>query len=119
MSCAASTARSSVALKYLHTGGSDPLDDRRDPLPAADAERGEAVALLTLAQLVHQRQREARAGCAERMAQRDRAAIHVRALAIEPEVLLHREVLRREGLVDLDEVHVGHLETRPLERLTR
>src|SRR5205085_1786734 len=56
---------------------------------------------------------------AERVPERDRAAVHVRLLAIEAEVFLHREVLRREGLVDLDEIHVLDLEAGALERLAR
>src|SRR2546427_12955737 len=75
-----------------------PLDDRRDSLTAADAERREPVALLTLAELVRERERETRARRAERVPERDRAAVHVRLLAVEPKVLLHREVLGREGL---------------------
>ena len=37
-------------------------------------------------------------------------------VAVEPELLLDREVLRREGLVDLDEVDVAELEAGALER---
>ena len=40
------------------------------------------------------------------MTERDSAAVDVDALAIEPELLLDRQVLRREGLVDLDEIDV-------------
>src|SRR6266480_2113160 len=94
------------------------LQDRRDPLAPTDAERREPVALLSLAQLVGERQGESRTRRAERMAERDRTAVHVRLLAVEAEVLLHREVLRREGLVDLDEIHVLDFEARALERLT-
>src|SRR5438445_255649 len=97
----------------------DALADRRDPLAPADAERRESVALLPLPQFVRERKREPSPRCAEGMPERDRAAVHVRLLAIEAEVLFHREVLRREGLVDLDEVHVLDFQAGELERLAR
>src|SRR5438477_5599721 len=53
------------------------------------------------------------------MAERDRAAVHVGLLAVETEVLLHCQVLRSERFVDLDEIHVLHLEAGTLERLAR
>src|SRR5207244_13618082 len=93
------------------------LEDRRDPLTAADTERREPVLALALAELGDERERETRTGRAERMAKRDRAAVHVRLLAIEAKLLLDGEVLRREGFVDLDEVHVLDLETGALQRL--
>ena len=40
------------------------------------------------------------------MPERDGAAVDVRPLAVEPELLLHRQVLAGERLVDLDQVHV-------------
>src|SRR5207253_9172984 len=96
-----------------------PLDARPHPLTATDPGRREPVALLALAQLVREREREPRARRAERMPERDRAAVHVGPLAIETEILLHRQVLGRERLVDLDQVHVLDLEPGTLERLAR
>src|SRR5438309_3869707 len=103
---------------FAHRSGHS-LDDRRDPLTAADAERREPVALLTLAELVGEREREARARRAERVPERDRAAVHVRLLAIEAAVPLHRGVLRREGRVDLDAIHALDLDAVALARLAR
>ena len=40
------------------------------------------------------------------MSERDRAAVDVDLLAIEAELLFDREVLRRERLVDLEEIDV-------------
>ena len=57
-------------------------------------------------QFERQRQQQARAGHPERMAERDGAAVDVDPLAIEAELLLDREVLRRERFVDLDEIDV-------------
>src|SRR5438477_12725477 len=97
--------------------GLDALEDRRDPLTAADAERREPVLALSLAELGDERERETRTRRAQRMAERDRAAVHVRLLAIEAELFLDGEVLRRERFVDLDEIHVLDLETGALQRL--
>ena len=66
------------------------LDDHRDALAAADAGRGDAVALAAAPQLEHQRQQQPRAGGAERMAERDRAAVDVGPVAVEAELLLAR-----------------------------
>src|SRR5579859_6661097 len=95
----------------------DALEDRRDPLAAADAERREAVLALALAELGDEREREACARRAQRMAERDRAAVHVRLVPVEAEVLLDGEVLRRERFVDLDQVHVRDRQARALQRL--
>ena len=51
------------------------------------------------------------------MAERDRAAVDVDLVAIEAQLLLAREVLRREGLVDLDQVEIVERQLRALERL--
>ena len=59
------------------------------------------------AQLEQQREKESRAGHPERMAQRDGTAVDVDPVAIELQLLLDREILRREGLVDFDEIDVG------------
>src|SRR6476620_11007746 len=53
------------------------LDQQRNALPAADAGRRDAVAQVGALQLPRQRNRKAHAGRAERMADRDRAAIDV------------------------------------------
>ena len=92
------------------------LDDDRDALPAADAGGAEPVAAAPASQRVQQVERDAGAARAERVAQRDRAAVHVGALAVEPQLLLHRQVLGRERLVDLDQVHLVEREPRPLQR---
>src|SRR5262245_6049722 len=93
------------------------LDQDRDALAAADAGRGDAEALLAAPELQEERQDQARAGRAERVPERDRAAVDVDLVAVEAELLLDAEVLRREGLVDLEEVDVGELDARALEAL--
>ena len=54
------------------------LDDHRDALTAADARRRQAVTTIASMQLVQQRQHQPRARRAQRMTERDRAAVHVR-----------------------------------------
>ena len=86
--------------------------NRRDALAAADARRREAVLLAAPPQLVRQRQQQPRAAHAERMAERDRAAVDVDLVAIEAELLLDREVLPGERFVDLDQIEVRRASAR-------
>ena len=58
------------------------LDNHGDPLAAADAGGGEAVARAAAPQFEQQRQHEARAACRQRMAESDRAAIHIHFFTI-------------------------------------
>src|SRR5262245_48312553 len=83
-----------------------PLHDHRDPLAAADAGRRHAELLLPLLQLEQQRIDEPSARGAERMAQADRAAVHVELVAIDLQLLLDRQDLTRERLVDLEQVEL-------------
>src|SRR5690606_40474553 len=58
-----------------------------------------------------------RARRAERMAERDRAAIHIDLLVAEVEGLEIAQHDRGEGLVDLDEIDVVELQDRKSTRL--
>src|SRR6185437_9685769 len=60
---------------------SDALDRERRRLAAADAERRDAAPAAALAQRAEQRHDDARARCADRVAERARAAVNVDALA--------------------------------------
>ena len=51
------------------------------------------------------------------MAERDRAAVDVDLVAVEAQLLLDRQVLRRERLVDLEEVDVVERQARASQRL--
>src|SRR5262249_11436668 len=82
-----------------------PLQQHRDALAAADACGGDAPGLAALRELEQERVDEPGAGGAQRVAERDRAAVHVHPLAVEPQLLLDREELARERLVDLEEIH--------------
>ena len=79
------------------------------PMQAVASPRFSAAA----PQLERQRQQQARAGHAERMAERDRAAVDVDLVAIEAELLLDGEILRGERLVDLDEIDVVERQAWP------
>src|SRR6266496_3213944 len=85
------------------------LHDERDALPAADARRADPRPRRAAAELVHEMRDDPRAARRERVPERDRAAVHVRAIAQEPERLLDREILRREDLVHLEQVKVPEL----------
>src|SRR5207244_5782853 len=56
------------------------LDHHRDPLPATDAERGDAEPGVARAHGVEEGHEDATAARADRMAERDRAAVHVDAV---------------------------------------
>ena len=66
----------------------------------------ERVAAAAALQLLGRGQREARARHAERMAERDRAAVgvHVRRVVGKAELAQHRQALGGEGLVQFDHV---------------
>src|SRR5262245_54135507 len=93
------------------------LDQYRDPLAAADARRGDPPALLAAPELDQERQDEPGAGGAQRVPEADRPAVHVHPVAIQPQVLLDREILAGERLVDLEEIDVGEREPGALEHL--
>src|SRR5262249_32687570 len=93
------------------------FDDNGDALTTADASRAEAELPAPAPKLVHQVSEDARARGPQRMADGDGAAVDVGALPIEPQLLLHRQILWCEGLVDLHQIEIGELEAGTLERL--
>ena len=82
------------------------LEQSRRAHAAADAHRHEPSAAAALAELVDELRRELRARRAERMTERDRAAVDVHFLLRNPELAHDRDDLRRERLVELDQVDV-------------
>src|SRR4051794_30000608 len=110
---AASTRPSTSTLK---DSARDP-EDQRVALPAAAAQRGRAGAATAAAQLEREVQRDARAGHADRVTERDGAAVDVDLLGVEAEVAHRLDADRRERLVDLDEVEVAGGEARTGQRL--
>ena len=91
----------------------------RDALAAADTGGAESVAPASPAEGMQQVQGDAGAARAQRVAQGHGPAVEVGALAVETELTLDGEVLRGEGLVDLDQVHVAQGQACPVERLPR
>src|SRR5437588_9992774 len=81
-------------------------DAHRNSHAAADAQRREALLGVTLLHFVEQGHQNARARCADRMTERDRAAIDVDPVGVPAEVAVDRAGLRRERLVGLDEVEI-------------
>src|SRR4051812_32188866 len=113
------SSASSLRRRPLMTTALDALDDRARPEPTTAAHRHEADRLVGALELVQQRRDEARARGAERVPERDRAAVHVHAVHVRVELAAPGGDDRREGLVDLDEVDVVHLHAVALEQLLR
>src|SRR4051794_724022 len=85
-------------------------------LAAAGADRGEAEAAAVSAQLVHHRADDASAGCADRVTERDCAAVHVHDLLVRAEEPRRVERYGRKRLVDLHALDIPDRLARLLER---
>src|SRR3954470_8868115 len=113
-----STRRSQrSAVRAKPSGSAEAFEDRRHTLAATDAHRLETERLVLELQPVDQRAGDARAGHAERVADGDRAAVHVEPLDVDAELLVRRDHLSGERLVDLDQVDVADGHVRAGERL--
>src|ERR1700737_2808922 len=84
----------SIALSPLEI-----LEDGGRPLAAADAHGDHAVSRSAAPHLAQELDSQLRAGRAQRMAERYRAAVHVDPLLAHAELSPHRPRLRGEGLV--------------------
>src|SRR3954465_9264373 len=84
-------------------------------LAAADAHRDDAPLGLAPAAFLQDVAGETRAGHAERMADRDRAAVDVVLLGIDAELVARIETLAGEGLVELPEIDVVDLKAMTLQ----
>ena len=89
------------------------LDDHGVALAAARADRRAAEAAAAAAQLEHQRAEDPRAGGADRVAERDRAAVDVDPVLVDPEHPDRVQRDRGERLVDLPQVDVLGASGRP------
>src|SRR5262249_57771932 len=91
---------------------SAPVEPGGDALADADAHRDERVATAGVLQLPRCGQRDARAGSAQRVADGNRAAIHVDPAVVEGqfEPAQTGEHLGGKGLVDLNHVDFGQFE---------
>src|ERR1044071_23857 len=82
------------------------FDGKRDPHAAADAKRSEAAPRVALLHFVKQGDQHARARGADRVAERNGAAVHVHLLRVPAHLAVDRDRLRGEGLVDLQEIEI-------------
>src|SRR5438309_1407939 len=94
------------------------LHANRYALTDADAKRRQRALAAALFQSMDGRQGQPGARHAQRMAERDGAAMRVDVLGIvgKPELAQAYQRLRREGFVDLDQVEVADLELQPLHQ---
>src|SRR5437870_4218935 len=114
-------ARARYARLAGTTAELDALHRQRHALTDAGAPRGERALAPDLVQLMRRRHRDARPRHAERMAERDRAAIRIDVFGIvrKPELAHHGETLRGECLVEFDHVEIADAQAQPLHQLAR
>src|SRR5205085_11955717 len=93
------------------------FQDHRHAVTAAATDGLQAELLVVEPQRVDQRGRDPRAGHAERVADRDRAAVHVQLVQWNVQFLVGRDDLRGERLVDLHQVDVTDTHAGPGQRL--
>src|SRR5947209_11350799 len=87
------------------------LDGQRHGVAAAEAERGESAARAATLHFVQHRRQKARARLPYGVAERDRAAVNVHLLRVEPQLAYDRDGLNRERLVQLYEVNFAQRPT--------
>src|SRR6478735_6799959 len=105
----ASTPRQGVAR-------SEGADEGGVALASTTAEGGGTEATTAAAQLVDDRADDPRARHADRVAERDRAAVHVDDVVVDAEVAHRRDADGGERLVQLEQVHVGERQVRLVQR---
>jgi Kef-type K+ transport system membrane component KefB len=88
------------------------LPQTGDALPDPDAHRGRCLAATAPRQLVQQRGGDPGSRAAERVADRDRAAVHVNQLRVALELVDHGDGLGGERLVDLEQRQLVDLPAR-------
>src|SRR5690348_3513566 len=93
------------------------LDNNGVALATARADRRAAKATATPAQLQDERAEDPRARCADRVTERDGAAVDVDLVLVDPEHPDRVQRDRRERLIDLPQVNVLDLQAGLLERL--
>src|SRR2546423_976853 len=81
------------------------LDGQRHCVSAAEAERRKTAARAATLQLVEHRRQKARARLPYGVSERDRAAVDVHLLRVEPQLAYDRDGLNRERLVQLYKVN--------------
>src|SRR5437764_2767118 len=98
------------------------FDAHRNSHAAADAQRREAFLCIALLHFVEQGHEDARAGRADRMPERNRAAIDVNPVGIPAELAVDGASLCRDSYAGFDEIEIlgrpaGRLQREPSSRL--
>ncbi len=96
--------------------GSESLEDRGDALAAADAHRYQRVPAARTVQLVERLHGDQTTGGADRMTDRDPAAVGIDLVQRQVEIPHDGERLGGEGLVELDGVEVLDLQAGAFEQ---
>src|SRR5580658_7190652 len=95
------------------------FDAHCDAHAAADAQRGQALLRVALLHLVEQRHQHPRAGCPDRMADSDGAAIDIDLAGVPAEILVYGASLRGECFVGFDEIEVADVPAGLFQRGAR
>src|SRR3954467_8649257 len=106
----------STLVAYVTKLGGGDLEDHRVALAAAGADRGDAEPAAAAAQLVDQRAEDAGARGPDRVAERDRPAVHVDLRLVDADHAHRVECHRGERLVDLEQVDVVDRQAGLVER---
>src|SRR5437016_257413 len=80
------------------------LEEHRNSLPTANAGRGDSIAQFRVTEFTRERKSEPDAGGRQRMPNRNRAAIHIEFVAVDPQLALHSDELRGKRFVDLESI---------------
>src|SRR6202790_1466734 len=96
--------------------GSNSFDDRRRPHAAADAQRDQRGRLVGALEFIEHGAENHRARCAERMAERDGAAVDVDLGIVDVERLDVTQHHRGEGFVQFEQVDIRLLHAGALEQ---
>src|ERR1022692_4385630 len=84
-----------------------PLDGQRDSVTSAEAQRRDAALQIPPLQFVQQSHEYARAGCTNRMAKRDSAAIYVYFCWVQPQLARDGHRLHGKRFVQFNEVNIA------------
>src|SRR6516165_8077270 len=108
-----------IATAALPSNPLNALERERNALPYADAHGGKREPAAARVQAVDRGQRKARPRHPERVPECDRAAVGIDVLGVvgDAELTQTGEPLRRERLVDLDQVEIADLEAEPGHQL--
>src|SRR5205807_4474808 len=87
------------------------LDNHRDSLPSADARRRQPIPQSISLQLIQNCNHQPCPRSPQRMPERDRSAVHICLIALQPEHLFHGKVLRGERLIHFYAIHLVQRES--------